>query len=172
MWHQEPSVYYRHSDGSDWAQYIRTKLKDNHIDCKLNEITEDKVLNPLSRSVNVFVVTPDFLEHRDWSFIAQHEQETSIVILTGVEHVDFETAARLNRAEQALTWEVFENTGTEQAVRNMFVVIIAMFEHAAPPKPHTMAMKHSRSDPSSFGYANHSKIKHQSGQLYVLLDVD
>ncbi|XP_052787501.1 uncharacterized protein LOC128222491 isoform X2 [Mya arenaria] len=191
MKHGGPSVFYAKADGSEWAKYVNEKLKSYGIHGELNELSVDKHLVVVSQCINVLIITPDFLEHKDWSSISELDHDTCFAVLTGVELCDLKDAGKLYGCEHMAEWEVHENTGTDDCVKDMFVKIIAIYEHSNPlpsshsphsqHPPHTPAhgqklpLRHIVSDPSSsFPYWNiSSSPRHTSiGHLHEEDDDD
>lgn len=130
MYHNGVSVYYQPSDGTEWARYVHDKLvsRDYEIKCILNNFSCQKTVPKLSKVVNVFLVTPDFLDYPDWDVTRQVDRDTCITVLTGVDSVDFEQAARLYNCAFVLDWYTHELDNTEESVRDMLVSIISLYE--------------------------------------------
>ncbi|WAQ96261.1 hypothetical protein MAR_028951, partial [Mya arenaria] len=60
-----------------------------------------------------------FLEHKDWSSISELDHDTCFAVLTGVELCDLKDAGKLYGCEHMAEWEVHENTGTDDCVKDI-----------------------------------------------------
>ncbi|XP_052264943.1 uncharacterized protein LOC127867661 isoform X2 [Dreissena polymorpha] len=154
--HRGASVFYIPSDGTDWAKYVAQKLEDYNIKCKIFNFTDTNHFE-ISSHVNVFIITPDFLEFTDWTVFKHVDINKCMLILTGSEQCDLEEASRRYGCAQVANCAMHENTGSEESVKEMMIRIILMYEgelitspsaNSSPaPSPHWF--DHSPSDPGA-----------------------
>ena len=132
--HTGVSIYHVPKDGAEWAKYIQEKLATKGYDlrCVLNDFTCQTSSHVVSTTVNVFLITPDFLDCRNWDTLNDFDKDTCIFVLTGVDITDFAEAAREYKTEHVLDWYILEITNTEHSVRDMVVSIISIYESAEP----------------------------------------
>lgn len=155
--HKGVSIYYHPSDGNDWAHFLKDKFmsKEYGLDCILNDFSIRRSFHVISTAVNVFLVTPDFLDCQNWDVLRSVDNDTCIAILTGVDMVDFEAAAKTYDSEYVChDWRVRELSNTEEAVREMLVDIIRLYEDVEPPAPCPEPCHRTRSRVASGIYEN------------------
>ena len=116
------------NDGVEWAGYLQEKLscKDCNIDTELVSIS-NKDIDFLSK-VNVFLVSPDFLELESWTILSQFDSKTAIAVLAGVEHNDWTEAAAKHNEDTVLEWLDYELEASDKSVRELLVSIIGIYE--------------------------------------------
>lgn len=155
--HNGVSIYYVPRDGAEWARYLQEKLghKEYDIQCEINDFTGQRSCHVISTKVNVFLVTPDFLECRNWDTLNEFNKDTCIFVLTGVDNLDFSAAAALYRSDYVLDWYIHELVGTEQSVREMILSIISIYESTDPlPCPEPCSVRSSRTGSGIYENAN------------------
>lgn len=128
--HNGVSIYYVPKDGAEWARYLQEKLgaKEYDLQCKINDFTCKQSCHVISTKVNVFLVTPEFLECRNWDTLNDFNKDTCIFVLTGVDNLDFSAAATLYNTDYVLDWYIHELLASEQSVKEMLLSIITIYE--------------------------------------------
>lgn len=123
------SLYYVPSDGEAWALYIGQILRADEytIDCQLCDFTAGANIDMKSSKVNVFFVTPDFLEHSDWQRLHAVDKSSCILVLTGIEQADLE-AVMSTRCKQIDDYYIYEMMESEKSVRDLLIFIISKYE--------------------------------------------
>ena len=116
------------SDGVEWAGYLQDKLscKDCNINTELVNLS-NKDIDFLSK-VNVFLVSPDFLELKSWDILNKFDSKTAIAVLAGVDHNDWIEATGKHNIETVLEWLDYELEASDRSVRDLLVTIIGIYE--------------------------------------------
>ena len=116
------------NDGGEWAEYLQDKLtcKYCNIHTELVSISS-KDIDFLSK-VNVFLVSPDFLELESWSILSQFDSKTAIAVLAGVNHHDWSDAATKHNEDTVLEWLDYELEASDKSVRELLVSIVGIYE--------------------------------------------
>ena len=116
------------NDGVEWAGYLQDKLtcKGCNIHTELASIS-NKDIDFLSK-VNVFLVSPDFLELESWTILSQFDSKTAIAVLAGVNHNDWSEAAAKHNEDIVLEWLDYELEASDKSVRELLASIIGIYE--------------------------------------------
>ncbi|KAK3600218.1 hypothetical protein CHS0354_019845 [Potamilus streckersoni] len=128
--HKEISVYYHPQDAADWAKYLQTKLgeREYQIATVLNDITSGPIFKGKTR-VNVFLISPSFLELTDMNIMAGFDSHFSLALLMGVDIDDFTfMTTKYDVYEHVKEWVKFEVQESEESVRTLLMTIVSMYE--------------------------------------------
>ncbi|KAL3875392.1 hypothetical protein ACJMK2_033345 [Sinanodonta woodiana] len=128
--HKEISVYYHPQDAAEWAKYLQAKLgeREYQIDTILNAITNDPIVKEKTR-VNVFLISPSFLELTDMKIMAGFDSHFSLALLMGVDMDDFIfMTTKCDVYREVKEWVKFEVQESEESVRTLLMTIVSMYE--------------------------------------------
>lgn len=161
-------IHYVPSDGQVWAEYLCQKLraKPYEINCELIKFTPNSVAEAHSSILNVFFVTPDFLDVQDWSWTNSLDKNTCILVLTGTEQEDLELATQIHKSEHVLDFLIHQLTETEESVRDLLIIIITKYEYgdlhrsgslSSPVHAVKESLRHTDSEPRQFKYSSSAR---------------
>lgn len=121
------SIFYT-SDGKEWAVYLKEKLccKDRFINSELVNLLDKNIA--FNSKVNVFLVSPDFLDLQSWGLLNKFNRKTAVAVLTGVEHNDWIEAVSKHNVDSVIEWLDYELEATDKSVRELLVSIIGIYE--------------------------------------------
>lgn len=121
------SIFYT-SDGKEWAVYLKEKLscKDRFINSELVNLLDKNIA--FNSKVNVFLVSPDFLDLQSWGLLNKFNRKTAVAVLTGVEHNDWIEAVSKHNVDSVIDWLVYELEATDKSVRELLVSVICIYE--------------------------------------------
>ena len=152
------SIYYV-SDGYNWSDYLFKKLhsKEYGIKCAQIDFNKRSDLSLQSSVINVFFVTPDFLEHQDWKWAESVDTNRCILVLTGTEQEDLEDSATYYKFDHVNDFYIYQLMETEESVRDLLIFIISVFEENE--SPHGEHLHHIGSEPRDFKYHERLSLK-------------
>ncbi|KAL4241094.1 toll-like receptor 7 signaling pathway [Mactra antiquata] len=122
------TVHYTPSDGHEWAMYFKQKLKEYDVLCELNDFTGDFNHQIKSVNVNIFFLTPDFLDYSNWSLMRIMEKHCTMLVLTGIDHEDLEEASLKHNCKEMLDYYIYSLHNTEDSVRDLLISAVALYE--------------------------------------------
>ncbi|KAK3600211.1 hypothetical protein CHS0354_019837 [Potamilus streckersoni] len=129
------SIHYHPQDGVVWAKYLQSKLAqpEYKIGIALNDITSDDMSRGRSR-LNIFLITPDFLELIDSNIVKGFDHQISLAILMGVDTENFTLTTTLSGVyEDVKDWLTLDVDGSEESVRHLLMTIVTMYEYDMLP---------------------------------------
>lgn len=129
---QRVSLHFVPSDGQTWAEYIGLKLQGYSTNCELCDFTATPSKNHRDSKVNVFFITPDFLEHQNWQVLHTVKSSSCVLVLTGTEHADLEHVLD-KKVKNAQDFFIHEMEQTEESVQDLLVLIISKYEEEDNP---------------------------------------
>ncbi|KAK3600210.1 hypothetical protein CHS0354_019836 [Potamilus streckersoni] len=132
---KEISIHYYPQDGVEWAKYLQVKLgeREYEIDIALNDVTSDCTAQGRNR-INVFLITPDFLDLKDLNFMTGFDHQFSLAILMGVDIENYTSITTQSGVhEDVKDWLTLDVDGTEESVRHLIMTIVSMYEYDYPP---------------------------------------
>ncbi|KAL3875377.1 hypothetical protein ACJMK2_033330 [Sinanodonta woodiana] len=133
--HKEISIHYHPQDGTEWATYLQSKLgeREYQIDIALNDVTRNDASQGKSK-INVFLITPDFLELIDPGIMKGFHHTCSLVILMGVEAENFTLITKQHGVhEDVRDWITLTVDASEESVRHLLMTIVTLYEYDYPP---------------------------------------
>ena len=127
------SLFYT-SDGQTWADYLKDKLNSKDYSIPAESIDFNDKTADFTAKVNVFLVTPDFLELKDyWPLLESCDTKTSVAVLAGVDHADWILAASTYKVESVLEWFDFPLEANDTCVKDLLMTIIGIYEMIGDP---------------------------------------
>ncbi|KAL3875382.1 hypothetical protein ACJMK2_033335 [Sinanodonta woodiana] len=132
---KEICIHYYPQDGVQWARYLQAKLgeREYEIDIALNDVTSSSTAQGSSR-MNVFLITPDFLDLKDLKIMTVFNHQFSLVILMGVDIQNFHSKTKHHGVQEDVNnWFTLEVDGSVESVRHMLMTIVSMYEYDYPP---------------------------------------
>lgn len=174
------AICYVSSDGVDWASYIKDKLvcEPYGINCGLIDVASTSFTRDLylqHSKVNVFFITPDFLEQSDIQSILNLDKDTTITVLTGVERDDLILAVKDVKYDILTDSIICDLQQNEESVRNLLITIIHVFENVEIPEEVPMFVLDEDTNPYSdlpmprqVNALHHAFLK--DDKVYVLLE--
>ncbi|KAK3600212.1 hypothetical protein CHS0354_019838 [Potamilus streckersoni] len=132
--YKEISIHYHPQDGTEWATYLQSKFGERkyQISIALNDVTADNKSQE-SSNINMFLITPDFLESIDLNTMKGFDNKCSLAILMGVDAEDFTFIAIEHGMHDVKNWLMLDVDGTEESVRHLIMTIVSMYEYDYPP---------------------------------------
>ncbi|KAL3875384.1 hypothetical protein ACJMK2_033337 [Sinanodonta woodiana] len=128
---KEISIHYHPQDGAEWAKYLQSRLgeREFEIDIALNDVTAPDISRGRSR-INVFLITPDFMDLTDLNIMKGYDHRYSLAILMGIETEIF-TLLTTQRGiyEDLQDWITLDADESEESVRRLLVTIVTMYEY-------------------------------------------
>ena len=113
------------SDGKEWATYLQDKFNSEGYSIKtvLRDFEASK--SPTQGIVNIFLITPDLFEIENWDLMGHFKRDTSMVVLTGVNHADWTMGIK---NESLADWKSYEVNEDEESVRGLIMTIVSLYE--------------------------------------------
>ncbi|XP_060564669.1 uncharacterized protein LOC132723885 isoform X2 [Ruditapes philippinarum] len=164
------SIFYV-SDGYNWSDYLFKKLhsKEYEITCEQIQFNKRSEHSLQSSVLNVFFVTPDFLENQDWKWANSVDTNKCILVLTGTEQEDLEESAKHYKFDHVNDFFIFQLKETEDSVRDLLIFIITKYEDndphqsgvmsESPQSQHSPHLHHIGSEPRDFRYHERLSLK-------------
>ncbi|KAK3600209.1 hypothetical protein CHS0354_019835 [Potamilus streckersoni] len=141
--HKEISIHYHPQDGTEWAKYLQSKLgeREYQIGIGLNDVTSNDISQGKSK-INVFLITPDFLELIDPNIIKGFDHKCSLSVLMGVGTEDFTLITKEHGVhEDVKDWITLIVDASEESVRHLLMTIVTLYDNDYPPPKIQMIFK-------------------------------
>ena len=124
------SIYYT-PDGNAWANYLNEKLCSEEYNIVANLKDFATASSDIDTTVNVFVITPDFIKLTNWNLMNYFDSSSSLAVLTGVSCDDWAAKVNSSKIDALSDWCYHELLGEDLdgSVRELIVLIISLYEN-------------------------------------------
>ena len=121
------SIYFI-SDGNEWANYLTEKFSCEEYNIETVQQDFQTASSDMKTKVNVFLFTPDLAIEKNWDLLNYFDSVTSVAVLTGITHEDWQCAIEMHGLESLNEWYVHELIAEEDSVRELLLLIISLYE--------------------------------------------
>lgn len=121
------SIYFI-SDGNEWANYLTEKFSCEVYNIETVQQDFHTASSDMKTKVNVFLFTPDLAIEDNWDLLNYFDSVTSVAVLTGITHEDWQGAIEMHGLESLNEWYVHELIAEEDSVRELLLLIISLYE--------------------------------------------
>lgn len=124
-----------HEDDSEpLAKFLQDKLSSDDMSINTCLCTDLQTRGDTNCKVNIFLISPEFLERKKLHTIKDFNEKNSVLVLAGSEHNDFEQEAINQGTESLLEWFVFHLEETDESVKELLVSVISIYELGSIPE--------------------------------------
>jgi len=122
-------LYYKQSDGKQWAQFVDRKLNEKQYDIPAELREMSSMSHTISENdVSVALISPDMLTIEILEELNQCNSQFSLAVLLGVSDIELKNKAEKANAFMLFDWVTYELEATEDAVKVLLMTVIDLYE--------------------------------------------